>query len=455
MFFDNKDRKVFLFIDICNFILYNYKGDDMIKKYLEICSNIIVLIVFTVVSYFNVTNYITIKNENEHKEKVDKIISTKEQEISTINLIKSHYDEAVIVQKDTKIFDFKDNKYEESGTIYKDTIVYLDSSNEINAKTKYFKLENIDSYIEYQKVTPVDSNYIKDDDYKNYIPFDENVTTDKITNLYSENDELAFSLNVGVDRPLIIKDEKKYYIEYAGNLYYVKSDEAVLKKTRTNTEALASNIATLAYHFFYDASKGNDCNQIICLSNTKFDEQMKYLKDNNYYTATMKAFELWIDKKIRLPQHTVVLTIDDGYRQEAGIEVLEKYDLHATLFLVTSWNKPDKYKTNVYEYHSHSHDMHNTGDCPNGQGGGIQCLPKATIINDLKTSQNILNGTSVFCYPFYEYNEYSISVLKEAGYTMAFGGLRVKTHQGYNKYKLPRYTILDSDTLADFISYIK
>lgn len=427
----------------------------MIKKYLEIISFIIIVFILIILSYLKITNYLVMVNEQKEHDRVKSIIEKKENELVTINLINSHFNSSVIVQSDAKLYNLVDNKYKEIGIIYKDAIIYLEDKQDITINTKYFKIENLDYYIEYKNVKPTIDNYTKDLDYKNYIPFDENVITKDTTNLYSENDKLAITLNQSIDLPLIIKDNSKYYVEYGNKLYYIKSTEAELVKKRTNSEALATNIATLAYHFFYDASKPTTCNQIICLSNIKFDEQMKYLKENNYYTATMKAFELWIDKKIRLPKNTVVLTIDDGFSQEEGIKVLEKHGLHATLFLITSWTTPDQYKTNVYEYHSHSHDMHNTSVCPNGQGGGIQCLPKNTIINDLKTSQKILNGTTVFCYPFYEYNDYSISLLKEAGYTMAFGGLRTKTYQGYNKYRLPRYTILSSDTLASFISYIK
>ena len=51
--------------------------------------------------------------------------------------------------------------------------------------------------------------------------------------------------------------------------------------------------------------------------------------------------------------------------------------------------------------------MHKQYVCPGGQGGGIKCLPEATIQEDLKKSSEVLDGSKVFCYPFYEYNDYS------------------------------------------------
>ena len=56
------------------------------------------------------------------------------------------------------------------------------------------------------------------------------------------------------------------------------------------------------------------------------------------------------------------------------IEILEKYQVQATMFLITS-QYPTKYFQSEYlELHSHTHNMHNVGVCPGGQGGGIKCL---------------------------------------------------------------------------------
>lgn len=427
----------------------------MLEKHINKITIAVILLVTVVGCFVKINYHLELKKQNKNKNDINKILTAKEKESQLINQIYNHYNEIVTVKNDAKLYKLSEDNYQVIGTIYKDNKIFLDKLTNVDKNTKYFKLKNLEYYISYVDVEPFTDDFEINKDYKNYLPWNENVVTTEKSNLYSEEGKLVYSLDISLNLPLIIKDDDKYYVEYDNNLYYIKNTEAKLVVNNNNNSTSATSISTLAYHFFYDASKGDNCNQIICLSNTKFDEQMKYLKDNNYYTATMHAFELWLDKKIRLPKNTVVLTIDDGYNVEEGIKVLEKYGLHATLFLVTSWNLPEKYKTNVLEYHSHSHNMHNTGVCPNGQGGGIQCLPRDEILSDLKKSQDLLNGSFVFCYPFYEYNEYSISVLKEAGYRMAFGGNRVKTYQGYNKFKLPRYTILSDDTLQSFISYIR
>ena len=181
---------------------------------------------------------------------------------------------------------------------------------------------------------------------------------------------------------------------------------------------------------------------------------MKYLKENGYYTATLEELEQWIDGKINLPEKTVIITIDDGWYLPRNIEILEKYNLHATLFLIGHLASPEAYKSKSLEIHSHTWNMHNLGECPIGRGGAILCKDKDKIVEDLKKSSESLNNTKYFAYPFYEYNDHAIEALKEAGFTMAFAGGGRKVTRGVNKYKIPRYGISNTNSLESIIKMI-
>ena len=56
-----------------------------------------------------------------------------------------------------------------------------------------------------------------------------------------------------------------------------------------NGSQVSSNqgIAVVNYHFFYDASRGEDCNESICLEISKFRDQLQWLQDNGYKTLTI------------------------------------------------------------------------------------------------------------------------------------------------------------------------
>lgn len=362
----------------------------------------------------------------------------------------------VISTEDVILYTMDGDDFIESGKVSKDTYLTLD-----NKQNDYFKVTNLDKEYYVTGKGLKDSEIITyDTRYKNYIVFNQNIVSNDKLDLYDENNKLIFSLDGQYSLPIYIKDNGRYGVEFADRILYVKADSVNIIDNH-NTDAInTKGIGALNYHFFYDdsiAEERNDCNQVICASKTQFKEHLDYIKNNNFFTPTMKELEMYIDGKIQLPK-SVVITIDDGWRAQLGIKMLEEYQLNATLFVVTSWYDPKGFNSPYLEIHSHSDNMHNQGVCPTGQGGGIQCLSKEEILNDLKTSSDKIGGTTVFCYPFYEYNDYSISVLQEAGFTLAFAGESSHSDNlikvGSNKYKLPRFVVVDYTTMTDFANYL-
>ncbi len=70
----------------------------------------------------------------------------------------------------------------------------------------------------------------------------------------------------------------------------------------------------------------------------------------------------YIDGKLVLPEKSIVLCFDDGAKSflENGIPVLEKYEVPATCFTITSSDgrgKISEYKSDYVSYESHSHNM--------------------------------------------------------------------------------------------------
>lgn len=377
------------------------------------------------------------KEENKRQEK--------------ISLIKSHYNKYVKIDHEVNLYDDKENVI---GSVKNIELELKDI--EIDENTKYFYSDTIDAYVKYEDVVKIDSLTKEDNYWKNYIPFNKEVILIKGKKLYiDDNSFYQFNLKEIKFNPIII-DGEKYYFEYLGHLVYVNKSD-IEKEIETSYSAeIASSIAVLNYHYIVnkDAGELKECVQSICITDTQYEEELKYLKDNGYYTATMKDTELFLTGKINLPKKAVVITIDDGWYVARNIALLEKYEMHGTLFLIGNLAQPDAYKSDYLEIHSHGWNIHNIGECPGNLGGAILCKDKQYLLDDLKKSRDSLNNTTYFCYPFYEYNERAIEILKEAGFTMAFKGGRVKAKPGVNLFKVPRYSITNSDTLKDFISYI-
>lgn len=371
--------------------------------------------------------------------------------------IEKHYNEFVKTNKESVLYNEKE---EEIGKIGKDVELTLNNIN-IDKDTKYFSIKDIDGYyIKYIDVDKIDKLTDIDQRYKEYIPFNQNIVTNDITNFYDESGNLIYSLKKEFSLPIIIKDTDKYGVEYNNRLFYVNKDDIKEIIDNHNTDKNNSNgIAVLNYHAFYDENDDEaraNCNTSICHSKKQFRSHLELIKKMNMLTLKMKEVEMYVDGKIRLPK-SVLITIDDGYKAEDGIATLEEYQMYATLFLVTSIYDPKNFISDYVELHSHSDNLHKTGDCPTGQGGGIQCLDEKTIQEDLKKSREKLNNTTYFCYPFYEYNEYSIKMLKEAGFTMAFIGESTRSdnlvHVGSDKFRLRRFVITNITTINGLTNY--
>ena len=266
-------------------------------------------------------------------------------------------------------------------------------------------------------------------------------------------DKVEIENNVNVD------EIGEYTINYkvsdaSGNETIAKRVVKVIKRPIVHRDG----VAVLNYHFFYS---GNSSCGMNCISINKFEEHLKYLKENGYKALTMEEFKKWMYGEINIPSKSVLITIDDG-AQGTGkhngnllIPMLEKYETHATLFLITGWWNINNYKSSYLDVESHTHDMHTEGYCSGVQRGAkMLCLSHDEVIDDLKRSIATTNSTNAFCYPFYAYNEETINDLKEVGFKLAFTGGNYKATRSSNKYAIPRFHVYDNITMDEFVSYI-
>lgn len=414
---------------------------------------IIIPIVILIILIISVTTIFVVKNNNEKK--------IKEEQETLVQTINSHYNEYVITTKETKLYKKENDKYIESGKVSEGVNLTL-IKEEITYNTKYFLISGLDMYISYEDVKPIEQ-YKIEDSYKNYILFNKNITTKNITNFYDFNNNLKYTINNSFDFKIIVMDTDRYGIEYNNELLYIKSEDIEKVYDSHNTDEEGKNrIRTLTYHFIYDPNH-TSCNEVICHPFSQWESHLKHLSENGYFTLKMHDLELYMDGKINIPQKSIVLTIDDATIFDPGaIRLLEKYDLYATIFVITgARTEVESLKSDHLALESHTDNMHNQYECKGmgSQGGGILCLPEEQVLADLKLSQDKVGGSKYFAYPFYDFNERAISLLKKAGFNMAFIGLYDSNGYSYpnktNKYMLRRQAILTNTTMEEFISYLE
>ena len=412
-----------------------------------------VLIIVTIfISVISIGCGVFIYNDMKEREETSSNVSNTRKSLikdeSVLIKIKSNYDSIVKTTKDTKLYINENGKYKDVGSINKDNILELESIDNISLNNKYFKLLDSDYYVSYKDVEPTDESISKR--YLNYIEFPIEVTTKESAVYYDDSFNELFSLDIPVTSKVIVNLDDYYGISLLSRLVYVKKEDISNTVEVDSSGEMAVSVPAILYHFIY-LNGDTGCNDIICHSEEQIDSHFKFLADNNVFTLNTSEVLSFIKGEINLPKKSILITIDDGARAENFIPFLENYGLNATLFLVSSWYPVSKFSSPYLEIASHTHNMHTTGVCPTGQGGGINCLPENEILNDLKLSRETLNNTKAFCFPFYEYSDYSINLVKEAGFEMAFIGGSTKIKKGIDPYKIPRYPILSSFGV-DYIS---
>jgi len=197
-----------------------------------------------------------------------------------------------------------------------------------------------------------------------------------------------------------------------------------------------AGIPILMYHQFTTKPEGED--NWLRLNYAyigDFDAQMAYIQESGFYLPTWDELSAFIDGKVFLPKHSVIITDDDADSTwlELAAPVVDKRNLLTTSFVITSARTEPTPNRFVLQ-RSHTHDMHRAGD--NGKGRMVND-DADTIAADLEQSARILGVKEVVAYPFGHYDDTTKEGVREAGFelgrTIEPGYVRI----GTDKLALP------------------
>lgn len=406
----------------------------MKKRNVIISSMVVISVVLITAGILMKQQSILKERQLEQQEQKEKLLQQK---------IKESYSQKVITSKKSPLYKKVKKRYHEVGTIAENILLFLEEN---GAADGYFSIANSPYYISYDSIKA--STTEKEDRYKSYIPFNLVIKTKPGSTFYKEEKSL-FNIEESLELGVIVNTDTYYGVEMFDQLVYLKKEDVLeTEEKEITTEESASSLSAILYHFIY--LQGEECPETICHPEDQVKSHFSYLKEENFFTVTPQEVSAFIDGSIQLPKKSLLITIDDGARAEKFIPFLETFGLQATLFLVSSWYPKEQFASPYLTVASHTHDMHTTGVCPTGQGGGINCLPKEQILKDLKASRDTLDQTTALSYPFFEYSNYAIELVKEAGFKIAFIGGQKQITKGIDKYKVPRFTIFSTTTLENF-----
>ena len=179
-----------------------------------------------------------------------------------------------------------------------------------------------------------------------------------------------------------------------------------------------------------------------------FDRQMKYLKDN-YKVVSLKEIISYQKGEIDLPQKSVAITFDDGYKDnyEIAWPIFKKYNLPFTIFVTTNLENNQGMNNDFPRLAwPQIKEMASEGVTIGGHGANHRDLDKlddmalkAEITDCQKILENELGKNSWhFSYPGGKYNQPVIKAVKEAGFISACTTQQGLVKKGDDIYQIKR-----------------
>lgn len=221
-------------------------------------------------------------------------------------------------------------------------------------------------------------------------------------------------------------------------------------------------VPILMYHYISEPPEGSDKYRIdLSVHPEVFRQQMHYLADNGYSPITLNDLSLAIVNKHELPPNPVIITLDDGYRDnyENAFPVLRELGFTATIFVATEFvdqNLPDYLTWGMikemaeagirFEPHTKTHPDLTEHD-------------RDFIIYQIQGSGETLEAhlgyrSRYFAYPSGRYNDEVIQVLVELDYWGAVTTAGGVWHGYDDRYEWTRVRVSNRLALADFADLI-
>jgi peptidoglycan/xylan/chitin deacetylase (PgdA/CDA1 family) len=222
-------------------------------------------------------------------------------------------------------------------------------------------------------------------------------------------------------------------------------------------------VPILTYHRFADA-----CQAPLCMPTAVFREQMRYLKENGYHAITPEDLLAFLEYRQPLPQKSILITIDDGYRSvyDIAYPVLRQVGFPATLFIYTelidvapvalTWNQLAEMKRNGFSIGSHTIYHSDLTQPKEGESGSEYA---ARIDKELSGSKQILDRkmnqeTWILAYPYGNHDQKVVASAQQAGYKLAVSVKRGGNPFFANALTLRRDQILERD-MPTFVKRLK
>lgn len=218
-------------------------------------------------------------------------------------------------------------------------------------------------------------------------------------------------------------------------------------------------VPVLAYHQFAEKSTNS-----MTVSREAFEAQMQLLKVKGYRVIPLQQLVDFVDFRGQLPEKSVVITIDDGWRAtyDIAFPILKKYGYPATLFVYTqlitggaktlSWDQVREMSAQGLDVQCHTISHRNLA-LPQGQESAEQYF--TTIAREIAESartieQKLGKRPTIMAYPYGDTNGLAITLLKRQGFQAALTVTREPNPFFAAPFRLGRAMVYGDFDLARF-----
>lgn len=217
-------------------------------------------------------------------------------------------------------------------------------------------------------------------------------------------------------------------------------------------------VPVLMYHRICDLTPKEQRSELmrdLTVSPARFEQQVKYLVDHGFTFLLAREVEEAAREYRPLPEKAVVLTMDDGYKDNfaCAFPILQKYHVPATIFLVTntvntdghlSWDNVLVMQKRQVGYGSHT--VHHY-DLP--------ALTPREVDYELRESKRVLESRLVekitaVAYPSGQYNRMVAAKARAVGYLAGWKKGGGPVQPGMDSYLLPRVRVNGGTNMKDF-----